>query len=206
MIKALLMDFNGVVIDDEPIQMRAYQELLAAENIALTDEEYFDSLGMDDRTFVETAYARAGRTHEPNKVLELMQKKSQKWRDIISDELPLFERYFPGGLNSIRGYKVRTLGPREKRRNTFGRVEERQEIGGSQDLEFTNEVIFPILQGLGVKGVIFFDAGQAFTAEDGIQLTKLRYAFGGGLRWLSPFGPLLQEMLGKEGLPMLAPS
>ena len=40
MIKALLMDFNGVIIDDEPIQMRAYQELLAAENIAMTDEEY----------------------------------------------------------------------------------------------------------------------------------------------------------------------
>ena len=79
-------------------------------------------------------------------------------------------------------------------RSTFGRVEERQEIGGSQDLEFTNEVIFPILQGLGVKGVIFFDAGQAFTAEDGIQLTKLRYAFGGGLRWLSPFGPLRVEL------------
>ncbi len=110
------------------------------------------------------------------------------------DELPLFERYFPGGLNSIRGYKVRTLGPREKRRNTFGTVEERQEIGGSQDLELTNEIIFPILQGLGVKGVVFFDAGQAFTAEDGIQLTKLRYAFGGGVRWLSPFGPLRVEL------------
>jgi HAD superfamily hydrolase (TIGR01509 family) len=85
------MDFNGVIINDEPIQMRAYQELLAAENIALTDEEYMDSLGMDDRTFLEAAYARAGLTHEPNKVLELMQKKSQKWRDVIADELPLFD-------------------------------------------------------------------------------------------------------------------
>ena len=91
MIKALLMDFNGVIIDDEPIQMRAYQELLAAENIALTDEDYYQSLGMDDRTFVEAAFQRAGRKPEANQVLELMQAKSQKWRDILSDGIPLFE-------------------------------------------------------------------------------------------------------------------
>lgn len=91
MIKALLMDFNGVIIDDEPIQMRAYQELLAAEDIALTDEEYFECLGMDDKTFVEAAYERVGRKPETNKVLELTRQKSQKWREIIADGVPLFE-------------------------------------------------------------------------------------------------------------------
>ena len=85
------MDFNGVIIDDEPIQMRAYQEILAAEDIALTDEQYHECLGMDDRTFVEAAYQRAGREPETNKVLELMQKKHQKWHDIVSDNVPLFE-------------------------------------------------------------------------------------------------------------------
>ena len=89
--KALLMDFNGVIIDDEPIQMRAYQEILAAEGIVLTDEQYYECLGMDDKTFVAAAYERAGRQPETNKVLELTQKKSQKWHDIISNELPLFE-------------------------------------------------------------------------------------------------------------------
>ena len=91
MIKALLLDFNGVIINDEPIQMRAYQELLAAEDIALTDEDYYKSLGMDDRTFVESAYERVGRTPETNKVLELMQHKAQKWRDVVADSVPLFE-------------------------------------------------------------------------------------------------------------------
>jgi beta-phosphoglucomutase len=91
MIKALLMDFNGVIIDDEPIQMRAYQEILAAENIALTDEEYYACLGMDDRSFVEAAYRRADRQPETNKVLELTQKKQQRWHDIVSNEVPLFE-------------------------------------------------------------------------------------------------------------------
>ena len=91
MIKALLMDFNGVIINDEPIQMRAYQEILAEEGIPITEEQYYDALGMDDKTFVRSAYERAGKTPEANKILEITQKKSQKWHDIVSDDLPLFE-------------------------------------------------------------------------------------------------------------------
>lgn len=97
-VKALLMDFNGVIIDDEPIQMRIYQGLLAAEGIALTDEDYFNSLGMDDRTFVEAAYARLGRQPEASKVLELTLAKTEKWRDAIAGGVPLF----PGVENFIR--------------------------------------------------------------------------------------------------------
>ncbi len=91
MIKALLLDFNGIIIDDEPIQMRAYQEILKREGIDLTEEDYYDSLGMDDHTFVETAYQRAQKTPEPNKVLEITLAKSERWREIIADEVPIFE-------------------------------------------------------------------------------------------------------------------
>src|SRR5215207_2743581 len=91
MIKALLLDFNGVIINDEPIQMRAYQEILAAEDIALTDEQYYECLGMDDGAFVEAAYERVGKKPGTNKVLELTQLKTQKWRDIMTDGIPLFE-------------------------------------------------------------------------------------------------------------------
>ena len=91
MTKGLLLDFNGVIINDEPIQMRAYQEILAAEDIALTDEQYYECLGMDDRAFVEAAYERAGKKLEPNKVLELTQLKTQKWRDTMADGIPLFD-------------------------------------------------------------------------------------------------------------------
>ena len=54
MIKAILFDFNGVIIDDEPIQMKAYQEILKKEDIDLTDEHYYSCLGMDDKTFIST--------------------------------------------------------------------------------------------------------------------------------------------------------
>lgn len=98
MIKAILLDFNGVIIDDEPIQMRAYQEILRTEGIELTDEEYYSSLGMDDTTFVTAAYKRAGKTPDANKILELTQAKTGKWHDIVSGEVPLFD----GAENFIR--------------------------------------------------------------------------------------------------------
>lgn len=91
MIKAILFDFNGVIIDDEPLQLKAYQEILAKEDIELTEEDYYSCLGMDDKTFVEAAYTRAGKKPETNKILEITLAKSEKWREMVADELPLFE-------------------------------------------------------------------------------------------------------------------
>jgi outer membrane protein insertion porin family len=125
-----------------------------------------------------------------------------------SQELPLFERYFPGGINSVRGYQVRSLGPRVP---VFGQQREDRdecdldpdycafrirtdEIGGSHQLIFNNEIIFPIVRSLGLKGVVFFDAGQAFSASDGMDITDLRTSTGFGVRWLSPIGPLRVEI------------
>ncbi len=91
MIKAILMDFNGVIIDDEPVQMRAYQEILKAEGIDLTEDDYFASLGMDDRTFVSAAYKRAGKKAGAAKMDELVDAKFAKWSEIMTGELPLFD-------------------------------------------------------------------------------------------------------------------
>jgi HAD superfamily hydrolase (TIGR01509 family) len=91
MIKAILMDFNGVIIDDEPIQMKAYQDILAEQGVALTDEEYYSSLGMDDRTFVEAAFARAGKHVSPERVREITRAKSHRWAEMVEEKLPLFD-------------------------------------------------------------------------------------------------------------------
>jgi HAD superfamily hydrolase (TIGR01509 family) len=90
MIRAILMDFNGVIINDEPLQMKAYQEILKTEGIELTEEDYYKCLGMDDETFIEAAYQRAGKEPEANKVLEITQAKTNRWREMIADELPIF--------------------------------------------------------------------------------------------------------------------
>ncbi|HEY0761129.1 MAG TPA: HAD family phosphatase [Pyrinomonadaceae bacterium] len=89
MIKAILFDFNGVIIDDETIQMKAYQEILKGHEVPLTEELYFGALGMDDRTFVRSMFAHAKKPLT-NPVLEkVLNDKTDLHRELIED-LPLF--------------------------------------------------------------------------------------------------------------------
>jgi outer membrane protein insertion porin family len=57
----------------------------------------------------------------------------------------------------------------------------------------STEVTFPILEGLGIRGVVFLDAGNSFRLRDSITLDGLQAAYGAGIRWRSPFGPLRIE-------------
>jgi outer membrane protein insertion porin family len=115
-------------------------------------------------------------------------------------ELPLIERYFPGGINTVRGFETRALGPREDTLSPQGAVINNQAIGGTNELILQNEIIFPIFQQVGLRGVVFFDAGNAFLERKGIDFGDLRYSVGAGIRWLSPFGPLRIEF----GIPLNA--
>ena len=120
------------------------------------------------------------------------------------EELPLFERYFPGGITSVRGFSSRSLGPTELVCDDTGHEDvcEYEEVGGSQQLIVNNELIFPLASEAGLKGVVFFDAGNAFSAKEGLDVGGLRYTAGWGVRWLSPFGPLRVEV----GFPLNAES
>ena len=90
MIKAILFDFNGVIIDDEMLQLKAYQEVLALHSIVLTEAEYLQALGMDDRTFVRAAFANA-RQELTEEILDSVQaSKVEIHRRLLSDNLPLF--------------------------------------------------------------------------------------------------------------------
>lgn len=109
-------------------------------------------------------------------------------------ELPLFERYFPGGINSIRGFEILSLGPRNDITDSAGRLIRRDRIGGSQQFISNNEFIFPIVESLGLRGVMFFDAGNAFSAAQGFDFDEIRLSTGGGIRWMSPIGPLRIEL------------
>lgn len=84
------MDFNGVIINDEPLQMKAYQEILKGEGIELTEADYYSCLGMDDRTFIEAAYKRAGKEESAERIKEINDAKTARWREIVDKEIPLF--------------------------------------------------------------------------------------------------------------------
>ncbi len=91
MIKAILMDFNGVIINDEPLHMKAYQEVLKNEGIEMTEEDYYSCLGMDDNAYIRAAYERAKKECSDDKVLEIMDTKTARWRGFVETEVPLFD-------------------------------------------------------------------------------------------------------------------
>jgi len=98
MIKAIFFDFNGVIIDDETIQMKAYQEVLGGHEIALTEELYFGALGMDDKTFVQSMFAHAKKPLTDPVLENVLGAKTDLHRQMIEDELPLF----PGVLTFLK--------------------------------------------------------------------------------------------------------
>jgi outer membrane protein insertion porin family len=110
------------------------------------------------------------------------------------NELPLFERFFPGGINSVRGFRARTLGPREPVFDPNNNVIDTTPVGGSSFVVFTGELIFPVIEALGLRGVIFIDAGNAYDEPTGLDLGDMRESVGWGIRWLSPIGPLRIEI------------
>src|SRR4029077_3952802 len=85
-----LFDFNGVIIDDEPLQMAAYQEVLREQGIELTESDYYGALGMDDKTFVRAAFERAKQTLTDDILKIVLEAKGVRHRKLIEDELPLF--------------------------------------------------------------------------------------------------------------------
>lgn len=112
-------------------------------------------------------------------------------------ELPLYERFFPGGVGGqgdVRGYQLYSLGPQVLVLNQAGQPIQIQNIGGSKELLLDGEITFPILTGLGIRGVIFADAGNSYRLSDSIELNNLQAAYGVGIRWRSPFGPLAVDI------------
>jgi outer membrane protein insertion porin family len=98
--------------------------------------------------------------------------------------VPIYDNFFVGGINTVRGFEYGTAGPLD---NTD------TPIGGQNELIFNFEWIFPIYKAAGLKGLVFFDAGHAFSNNTG-WFNGMRTAAGFGLRWLSPMGPIRLEM------------
>lgn len=96
-------------------------------------------------------------------------------------EVPIYEKFYVGGLNSIRGFKYGEAGP----------LDENEEPIGAKNQVYANfEWIFPIYKPAGLKGVLFFDAGHGFDKTSDF---SLKTTAGFGIRWFSPFGPIRLE-------------
>lgn len=107
--------------------------------------------------------------------------------------VPLFERFFMGGVNSLRGYTLRSVGPSVQIPNSVSGGDNRFVYGGNKMLQFNFELEVPIYEPAGFKFVTFVDAGNTFAEDQNFSINRLRSDFGFGLRWNSPLGPLRFE-------------
>ncbi len=135
-----------------------------------------------------------------------------------SQGVPIFQRYFLGGILDVRGFFLRSIGPRLPLTSSLDPnappIPNGANIGGNLEAYMNLELEFPILDSVGIRGVVFFDAGNSWNVEDQFCKTTpapqfdrvvspcftfpdslgfVRTSTGFGVRWFSPLGPLRFE-------------
>src|SRR5258706_11770703 len=83
---AVLFDFDGVIVNSEPLHFHAFHEVLAAERIDLTEQEYYQELiGFDDKGAFRHVFEKHGRPLDPKTFLRVMTYKSEAMMALIHD-------------------------------------------------------------------------------------------------------------------------
>lgn len=110
------------------------------------------------------------------------------------DEVPVFERFYLGGLDSLRGFEQRTVGPEGDSTQVSDTVMLTGDTctGGEQMMFFNLEYLFPVIKAAKIRGLVFFDMGNAYGKDESFDF-DFRRSIGAGIRWNSPFGPLRVE-------------
>jgi outer membrane protein insertion porin family len=110
-----------------------------------------------------------------------------------TDSVALYDRYFLGGINTLRGFDLNTVGPQILVPRTATGGDETFTYGGNKMVMFNVELQIPVYTPAGFQAVAFFDTGNAYAENENIDLMRLRMNYGFGFRWQSPFGPLRFE-------------
>jgi len=194
--------------DYRPDPSSGFMSEVSVEFAGLGGSEKFVKTILDHRHFVPikwgivfSAHGQVGFVHK-----------------VGGQEIPVDERFFLGGINTMRGFENREVGPwewgREYARNEAGDLldengdiyvpaagvplgyvdstTERDFIGGVKEAFCNLELIFPLLKDAGLKGVVFVDIGNTWDQGEEF-MSDLRYSTGVGIRWNSPLGPLRLE-------------
>ena len=179
-ISSITSALSRDTVDDRFYPMRGSAGSLSLEIAGLGGEKFYKGI-FDGRKyfplFWETAFmARASAGYA---------------RGYGGDELPVFERFFLGGLDSLRGFEYRSVGPKGEPGILPNGIRYSGDavIGGNKMMLFNFEYLFPIIKAAKIRGLFFFDMGNAFADDESFEF-DLRESMGIGVNWNSPFGPL----------------
>jgi len=92
---------------------------------------------------------------------------------------PIYEKFFVGGLQTVRGFEYGMAGPFDINK---------EPLGADKMVVFNSELTFPLSREIGIRGAVFWDFGKGFNKFSDI--TPLKTGVGVGIRWFSPFGPI----------------
>ena len=206
----------SLIVDKRNNRIQATRGIFATASAALSggwrmNEEELRSVFGGEFNFVETKLNF--RAYQPLVEKEwLIFKYNTTLGRVWSTDgtaLPFIHRYRAGGINSVRGYDWFTLGPQirasgykqDSRTTFFGSddptsAEDRLVVGGTETWINNIELEIPVVRQAGISTVAFFDAGNSFGdpwGEGHVNPVDLRLAYGFGVRWFSPMGPLRFE-------------
>ncbi len=111
-------------------------------------------------------------------------------KGIDGKTLPVGERFYVGGINTVRGFDFGEAGPRNP---TSDPTIPGEVIGGNKEAYFNAEYLIPLSEEAKVKFLLFYDYGAAFNDGDDFDPDLMRDSAGFGIRWISPVGPLRIE-------------
>lgn len=157
--------------DFRPDPSRGNITELAIEYAGLGGTERFVKYTADHRYFYPLPWGIVFSIHGQLGYIQEMGGKS----------IPLDERFFLGGMNSLRGFESREVGPRDSTTGDF--------TGGNKEAVFNFELTFPLIKDMKMKGLVFFDTGNAWDTDE-TMFSEMRYSVGAGISWNSPMGPL----------------
>jgi outer membrane protein insertion porin family len=195
-------DATGAIIAPPLVQQQAGTSTTSALRFTLTRDsrDYFLAPTRGSRHSVSVDYAGTllgGSNHFYKAVADSTFFFPVWWSTVVSahgrlgyahvirpgDSLPVGERFFVGGIDTVRGFDFGEAGPTEG-----GEV-----VGGNKELIFNLEYLFPLVPEAKIRGVFFFDAGRAFDFGESIRLSELRTSAGAGIRIYLPIGPIRIE-------------
>jgi outer membrane protein insertion porin family len=200
----------SVTFDTRNNRLFATDGVYASYSLELADEV----TGSENTFLRHRAFARFYKEVIPGFVLKL----NTEWGLITSrlpQGVPIFERFYLGGIYSVRGFTLNSLGPRlGLPRNIDPNAAiptDGVAIGGNMQFFYNLELEFNIIEAVGIRGVVFTDGGNAWNTEAAlcagppsplgdattdpcsIDPFALRLSWGFGIRWVSPLGPLRFE-------------